>query len=227
MNPDLHSDTQTVYQGQFGSYMITEADRLGVVIYRISLMIAAFCFALGSGLVLWQAESEIVLESLTWVYATFWLALGISLLTIHIYLSILHRSLQLFWLIGGIASGIVAWQSPEPLALTIYHNPATLFGIGFVFVALTGIYFKEAFCFNRMETKLLTLLVPLLILGYIGGIWSVMNQKFLLFFWAIQFVIFAARKGFQEIPSDIGDKSVFEYLKNRQTSDQNLTDHSM
>ncbi|MGL5080613.1 MAG: DUF2301 domain-containing membrane protein [Microcoleaceae cyanobacterium] len=227
MSQDLQANPQKVYHGQFGEYIITEADRVGVIVYRISLMIAAFCFALGSGLVLWQSENGVILDNLTWIYATFWLALGVSLLTIHIYLAVLHRSLQLFWLVGGIASGIVAWQYPEPLALTVYHNPTTLFGIGFVFVGLTGIYFKEAFCFNRMETKLLTLLVPLFLLGYIGGIWSVMNQKFLLFFWAIQFVIFAARKGFQEIPSDIGDKSVFEYLKNRQTSDQNLTDHSV
>ncbi|NJK38106.1 MAG: DUF2301 domain-containing membrane protein [Oscillatoriales cyanobacterium RM1_1_9] len=207
-----------VYQGQFGEYVIDSEDRTGVLIYRVGLMIGALCFALGSGLVLWQGENPTVLHSLTWIYGVFWLALGVSLFTIHIYLSVLHRTLQLFWLAGGIASAIVAWQYPEPLALSIYHHPTTLVGVGFVFAALTGIYFKEAFCFNRMETKLLTPLVPIFLLGHIAGIWSVMNQKFLLFFWAIQFVIFAIRKGFQAIPADVGDKSVFEYLKRNTAS---------
>ncbi|MEB3279057.1 MAG: DUF2301 domain-containing membrane protein [Lyngbya sp.] len=212
MTQQLHSLQPEVYQGQFGEYTITDSDRIGVIIYRTGLMIAALCFAVATGLVLWQGNNPLVLQALTPLYFGFWLALGVSLFTIHIYLVILHRVLQLFWLIGGVASVIVAFQSPEPLALTVYHQPLTLLGIGFSFAALTGIYFKEAFCFNRIETKLLTPLVPLLLLGFMVGIWSVMNQKFLLFFWAIQFMIFALRKPFQEIPSDIGDKSVFDYL---------------
>ena len=212
MTQQLHSLQPEVYQGQFGEYTITDGDRIGVMIYRTGLMIAALCFAVGTGLVLWQGNHPLVLQALTPLYFCFWLALGVSLFTIHIYLAILHRLLQLFWLIGGVASIIVAFQSPEPLALTVYHQPLTLLGIGFTFAAITGIYFKEAFCFNRMETKLLTPLVPLLLLGFMVGIWSVMNLKFLLFFWAIQFMVFALRKAFQAIPPDIGDKSVFDYL---------------
>jgi uncharacterized integral membrane protein len=208
-----HSSQPETYQGQFGEYTITDDDRRGVLIYRGSLAIAALFFAVGTGLVLWQGDNPTVLQVLTPLYGGFWLALGVSLFTIHIYSTILHRLLQLFWAIGGAASLAVAFQSPEPFALAVYDHPYTLFGVGFTFVALTGIYFKEAFCFNRMETKLLTPLVPLLLLGYIVGIWSVLNQKFLLFFWGIQFGIFALRKCFQNIPSDIGDKSVFDYLQ--------------
>ncbi|ERT04785.1 hypothetical protein M595_5256 [Lyngbya aestuarii BL J] len=216
MTQQLHSLQPQVYQGQFGEYTITDSDRIGVMIYRTGLMIAALCFAVGTGLVLWQSNNPLVLQALTPLYFCFWFALGVSLFTIHIYLAILHRVLQLFWLIGGIASVILAFQSPEPLALTVYNQPLSLLGIGFSFAAITGIYFKEAFCFNRIETKLLTPLVPLLLLGFMVGIWSVMNLKFLLFFWAIQFVIFAVRKTFQDIPADIGDKSVFDYLHAQQ-----------
>ena len=218
MTQQLHSSKPEVYQGQFGEFSITDSDRLGVIIYRTGLMIAALCFAVGTGLVLWQPNNPIVLQSLTFLYFGFWLALGISLFTIHIYLAILHRLLQLFWLIGGIASAVIAFGDSEPLALSIYHHPYTLIGVGFSFAALTGIYFKEAFCFNRLETKLLTPLVPLLLLGHMVGIWSVMNQKFLLFFWAIQFGIFAIRKAVQAIPPDIGDKSVFEYLHTQRSA---------
>lgn len=212
MTQTVSTSQPQTYQGQFGEYTITDSDRQGVLVYRVSLAIGALCFGIGTALVIWDSHNPIVLQLLTPIYLVFWLALGVSLFTIHIYLIILHRFLQFCWLIGGIATLVVAIADPQPLAVTVYNQPYTLFGVGFTFVALTGIYFKEAFCFNRIETKLLTPLVPLLLLGYMAGVWTVNNQKFLLFFWAIQFGIFALRKCFQTIPSDIGDKSVFDYL---------------
>lgn len=218
MSKPQSSFESITYQGQFGDYTITEGDRKGVIIYRSGLMVAALCFAIGTGLILFQAENPLILQALTLLYGCFWLSLGVSLWTIHIYLIPLHRLLQLFWLIGGISSLVFALTSNEPLALTIYNHPYTILGVGFTFAALTGIYFKEAFCFNRMETKLLTPLVPLLLLGFIAGFWSVDAQKILLFFWAIQFVVFAGRKLFQAIPDDIGDKSVFDYLHQQRSA---------
>ena len=89
-------------------------------------------------------------------------------------------------------------------------------GVGFIFAALTGIYFKEAFCFNRLETKILTLLVPSLLLGHLLGLLPLNVEKVLLGLWAVLFSIFALGKTLQAIPLDIGVKSVFEYLKQKQ-----------
>lgn len=211
----LKSPELEVYQGQFGEFTITDGDRTGVIVYRTGLAVAALCFAIGTTLVLQQGNNQTALQAITPIFACFWLALGVSLATIHIYLIALHRVLQLFWAIGGIAALVVATQSSEPLALAVYDNPATLWGIGFTFAALNGIFFKEAFCFNRLETKFLTPAVPLLILGHIFGLLSPDKEQFLLGVWAILFIIFAVRKFFQAIPQDIGDKSVFEYLKNK------------
>jgi uncharacterized integral membrane protein len=86
-------------------------------------------------------------------------------------------------------------------------------GIGFTFAALTGIYFKEAFCFNRFETKFLTPLVPMLLLGHLAGVLPTAWEQVLLGIWAVLFMVFALRKVVQPIPADIGDKSVFAYLK--------------
>ncbi|PSB15819.1 hypothetical protein C7B76_12870 [filamentous cyanobacterium CCP2] len=202
-----------VYQGQFGEFTITPTDRQGVLIYRAGLMVAALCFAIGSTLVLWQGATPFVSVVLTVLYSGFMLALAVSLLTIHIYLAPLHRALQGFWLIGAVSSVIVGHGSPEPFALTVYHHPATILGIGFGFAALTGIFFKEAFCFDRLETKLLTPLVPTLLLGHLLGILPVVAERGLLAAWAVLFMVFALRKAFQAIPPDIGDKSVFAYLK--------------
>jgi uncharacterized integral membrane protein len=204
-----------IYQGQFGEFTITQSDRAGVLIYRAGLGVAALCFAIGATLVLQQGGNPIAMQAVTPVFACFWIALGVSLATIHIYMIALHRALQVFWAIGGAAALFVAVQSSEPLALAVYEHPATLWGIGFTFAALNGIYFKEAFCFNRLETKFLTPGVPLLILGHIFGFLSAENEQFLLAIWAALFIIFAVRKFFQPMPQDIGDKSVFEYLKHQ------------
>ena len=201
-----------MYQGQFGEFTITQSDRRGVVIYRAGLMVAALSFAIATGLVLWQGNNPAVVASLTGLYALFCIALGVSLVMIHIYLEVLHRALQVFWGIGAIAAIVLAVRFEAPLALTVYQHPLTLLGIGFTFAALTGIFFKEAFCFNRLETKLLTPLIPLVLLGHLTGLLPGAIAQSLLAIWAVLFLIFALRKAFQPIPSDIGDKSVFDYL---------------
>lgn len=200
-----------VYKGQFGEFTINDSDRTGVIIYRSGLMVAALCFAIGSGLVLFNIQSTLLL--LTVLYAVFSIALGVSLVTIHIYMVELHRLLQIFWIVGSVAAIAIALSNGEPLAMTIYTQPLTILGVGFTFAALTGIYFKEAFCFNRLETKLLTPIVPLLLLGHLTGILPLDVERILLGSWAAFFVVFALRKVIQAIPPDIGDKSVFDYLE--------------
>uniref|UniRef100_UPI00286DF6E8 DUF2301 domain-containing membrane protein n=1 Tax=Chamaesiphon sp. VAR_69_metabat_338 TaxID=2964704 RepID=UPI00286DF6E8 len=88
----------------------------------------------------------------------------------------------------------------------------TILGVGFIFAALTGIFFKEAFCFDRLETKLLVFIVPLLLLGHLTQLLPKAAEPILLAVWAGLFLVFAIRKVIQQIPPDIGDKSVFEYL---------------
>ncbi len=206
----------TVYQGQFGEFTITGGDRQGVILYRSGLTVAALCLAIATTLILWPHHPPDLLSWITPLYFLFCLALGVSLLTIHIYLIILHRLLQVFLLIGAISALLLTLNHPQPLAFTVYHHPITLLGIGFTFAALTGIYFKEAFCFNRLETKLLTPLVPLLLLGVLCGFLPLLAQEILLVTWSILFLIFVGRKLIQPIPPDIGDKSVFNYLKQQQ-----------
>ncbi|HLO50709.1 MAG TPA: DUF2301 domain-containing membrane protein [Kamptonema sp.] len=212
MTQVLDSLEPEVYQGQFGEFTITQSDRTGVIVYRSGLIAAAFCFAIATILILWQGDNPTIQQALTPLYVCFSLALGVSLATIHIYMILLHRLLQIFWGIGGIAALTLTIQHSEPLALTVYNHPNTLWSIGFTFAALTGIYFKEAFCFNRLETKFLTPVVPFLILGHIWNFLSVNKEQFLLAVWAVLFVVFALRKVWQPIPQDIGDKSVFDYL---------------
>lgn len=213
-----YSEASEVYQGQFGEFTITKEDRDGVIVYRSALAVAALCFAIGTGAVLWQGNDPTVLTALTFLYAGFCIALGVGLVTIHIYLAPLHRTLQIFWAIGCATAVAIAIQSSEPLAVTVYTYPISLVGIGCTFAALTGIFFKEAFCFDRLETKLLTPLVPFLLLGHWSGGLPILWEKVLLGAWAGLFLVFALRKVVQPIPPDIGDKTVFAYLREKRAT---------
>jgi uncharacterized integral membrane protein len=146
------------------------------------------------------------------------MGLGVSLQTIHIYLKPLHNTLKIFWLIGTISTIIFAVKSQESLVIFIKNQPLSLLGIGFIFASLTGIFIKEAFCFNRIEAKILSVIIPSSLLGYIIGIFPLQLEQILLTIWGILFLVFLMGKSIQEIPPDIGDKSVFEYLKNKKNN---------
>ncbi|MBJ7899779.1 MAG: hypothetical protein GC158_07640 [Cyanobacteria bacterium RI_101] len=207
-------DASVVYQGQFGPFTLDKQDYQEVILYRAGLGLAALSFLFGAGLTLTLGPSPVLTQILTALYWSFLAGLGLSLWMIHIYLRPLHRLLQVFWLVGVMTSlALSLTVGPFSLLSFSYSHPWTLWGLGFSFAALTGIFFKEAFCFNRLETKFLTPLVPSLLLGHLAGLWTPGVEKGLLALWAALFAIFALRKVLQAIPPDIGDKSVFIYLR--------------
>jgi uncharacterized integral membrane protein len=208
----MNTTMSPIYQGQFGEFTITDADRREVILYRTGLAVSGLSFAIGVGLMLGIGNDPLVLQLLTPLFMLFSAGLGLSLWTIHIYFKVLHRVLQLFWLIGSISAVVFTVYSAEPLAVFVYQQPLSILGIGFVFAALTGIFFKEGFCFGRLETKLLTPLLPILLLGHLFAVLPVAIEKTLLITWAGLFLVFVFRKAIQAIPPDIGDKSVFAHL---------------
>ena len=212
-------ETDEVYEGQFSPFTITRRDRLEVAVYRGALTVAALAFALGSGLALWSPTPMHLGITIPALFAIFCTAMGISLWTIHIYLKPLHRALQILWAVGCLTALWVAATQSTPLPLVLYQPFAPeLVGVGLIFVALTGLFVKEAFCFNHWETKVLTFLVPLLLLSHwLGGLPQIFEQA-LLGSWALLFVWFAVHKDVQPIPPDIGDKSVFVYLAQQKSA---------
>jgi uncharacterized integral membrane protein len=214
----MNTTMSPVYQGQFGEFTITDSDRREVILYRTGLAIAGLSFAIGVALILGIGNDPLVLKLLTPLFMLFSAGLGLSLWTIHIYFKVLHRVLQLFWLIGSISAVVFAVYSAEPLAVFVYQQPFSILGVGFMFAALTGIFFKEGFCFGRLETKLLTPLLPVLLLGHMFSFLPVSIEQVMLVAWAGLFLVFAFRKAIQAIPPDIGDKSVFEHLAQQKIS---------
>jgi uncharacterized integral membrane protein len=214
----MNTTMSPVYQGQFGEFTITNSDRREVILYRTGLAIAGLSLAIGVGLILGIGNDPLVLKLLTPLFMLFSAGLGLSLWTIHIYFKVLHRVLQLFWIIGSISAVVFTVYSAEPLAIFVYQQPFSILGVGFVFAALTGIFFKEGFCFGRLETKLLTPLLPVLLLGHMFSFLPVSIEQAMLVAWAGLFLVFAFRKAIQAIPPDIGDKSVFAHLAQQKIS---------
>ena len=87
-----------------------------------------------------------------------------------------------------------------------------LLAVGPMFAALTGIGFKEFFCFRRPEAVGLTLLLPVALLGRILGLIGNGACWFLVLFAGLLLVVLAVRKFGMEAAADVGDKSVFAYL---------------
>ena len=196
------------FEGVYGSYTITAADREEVRRYRIALLVAGLAMSLG--LLHWWRFGG------TWAWI--WVvpmatALGLALQWIHIYLRPLHRTLQLFWLLGCLGwAGLLLSAGPSTALLTLQDQPLWILAIGPLFAAMAGIGFKEFFCFQRPEAIGLTLLLPLGLMGRLAGLINIATASVLLSTAALLLVLLALRKFGMEAAADIGDKSVFAYL---------------
>jgi uncharacterized integral membrane protein len=139
--------------------------------------------------------------------------LGLALRWIHIYLKPLHRALQLFWLAGcGGLVALAVWLTPGAMVSEAWSRPLAILAIGPFFAALTGIGFKEFFCFRRPEAIGVTLLLPLALLGRLTGLLPVPSSLALLTLQALLLLVLCLRKFPMPAAADVGDKSVFAHL---------------
>ena len=198
-------------QGVFGTYHITAADRREVMAYRVSVLMLAVA-QLGC-LVQWAWAGS------TWIGPWFVLmavALGLALHWIHIYLRPLHQALWLFWFLGiGGGIALLYQAGPAGMGSTLLAQPFWIMAIGPYFAALTGLGFKEFFCFRRLEAVGVTLLVPLLLLLALLGVVPLAQQGPFWFLEAVLLLVMAVGKFRLDPAADIGDKSVFQELEHR------------
>ena len=198
-----------VFEGAFGTYTITAEDRREVLAYRLALTSVAL------------AQLALALQWQQWGSRALWpwlvvmaVGLGLALRWIHIYLRPLHRALQLFWLAGCVGFvALAAWLSPQAMVAEAWRRPLAILAVGPFFAALTGIGFKEFFCFRRPEAIGVTLLLPLALLGRLSGLLSVPTTLGLLTVQAALLLVLCLRKFPMAAAADVGDKSVFLHLE--------------
>ncbi len=202
-----------IFNGVYGQYTINNQDKQEVQLYRLSLL---FC-SIASCLCL--AQWIFIGPSYAWIWLILMsIGLGSSLKWIHIYLVPLHKALQILWGVGftGIIILLIKVGSVNLLS-TIANKPIWLIAIGPIFASLTGLGFKEFFCFRRPEAIGLTLFIPIALLGHISTFLGREIVMSLLIISSLLLVILALRKLGNDAAADIGDKSIFEYLANKET----------
>ncbi len=206
-----HNFEEPKFQGMYGPYTITYEDQVEVQRYRLAVLICALSFStcLGQWLLIGSTWS--------WVWLVVMAAsLGMALKWIHIYLRPLHRALQIFWALGSIGLIVLGINvGTDKILSSLGTDHLAIILIGPLFAALTGLGFKEFFCFRRLEAIGLTLLVPLALLGYLTGLIGKVSAIFLLSLSAIFLLVLAIRKFGMDASDDIGDKSVFQYLESQ------------
>ena len=196
-------------EGVYGPFRITDRDRREVRAYRLSLLTAAIAQA--ALLLQWQLLGG---EGLWPWLLPLAAGIGLALRWIHIYLRPLHRALQLFWLLGCLGLGLLAWQvGPAAMAPTLVAEGRWIWAVGPLFAALAGIGFKEFFCFRRPEAIGVTMLLPLALLGQLTGLLPPLLVGRLLALEAGLLLVLCLRKFPMATAADVGDKSVFAFLE--------------
>ncbi len=202
------------FEGVYGPYSITRTDELEVQRYRLALLLCGLTFSAGLG------QWLIIGPSWAWIWLLpMSIGLGLALHWIHIYLRPLHQALQLLWALGCLGAVLIALiVGTDTMLSTINAEPVWTLAIGPLFAALTGVGFKEFFCFGRPEAIGLTLLIPIALLGHLSGLMGGEVVMALLASAALLLLVLALRKFGMDAAADVGDKSVFTYLSNQQAN---------
>lgn len=198
-----------VFEGVYGPFSIDAKDRREVLAYRLALLLAAV--AQLAMLAQWHWLGA----SLLWPWLLLLaLGIGLALQWIHIYLRPLHLALRVLWLAGCLGALLLAWQSgPSAMATALAERRLWLLAIGPLFAALAGIGFKEFFCFRRPEAIGVTLLLPVALLGYLGGVLGGGLTLQMLALESALLLVLCLRKLPMPAAADVGDKSVFAHLE--------------
>ncbi len=196
------------FEGIYGHYVITQTDRLEVKRYRFAVLFCGVSFFCG------LAHWVLLGAEFAWIWLVLLtINLGLALQWIHIYVRPLHNALKVFWAIGCIGLLVLGInQGINNVLPAIAKEPLLTIAIGPLFAAITGLGFKEFFCFRRPEAIGLTLFVPIAVLGHLSQLLNANTVLIMLTTSSLLLLILATRKFGMDASSDIGDKSVFQYL---------------
>ena len=198
-------------KGVYGDFIVTPKDKKEVLFYRLSILSCGLFFSLG--LVQWITNGS----SQIWIYfAGLAISLGLILKWIHIYLRPLHQALIILWALGCIGLLILLYHfGVTNLIYGLRENPKSILLVGPLFASLTGIGFKEFFCFRRIEAIGITIFIPIALIGYLT---ELANESFTFATLVVSSLLLLSmgiRKFNLPAEADIGDKSVFDYLESQ------------
>ena len=198
-------------KGAYGDFIVTSNDKKEVLFYRLSILSCGLFFLIG--IAQWFFSGS----NLVWIWLLcMTISIGLSLKWIHIYLRPLHQTLTILWVLGCIGLIILSYHfGIKNLMYGFRENPKSILLIGPLFASLTGIGFKEFFCFRRLEAIGITIFIPISLTGYLT---ELANESFTfttLVVSSLLLLLMGIRKFNLPAEADIGDKSVFDYLESQ------------
>lgn len=200
------------FSGTYGPWYLTAADATGVRAYRGGLTACAGAVAAGVAASAAHVSSPALNDALYVVGAS---GFGLALATIHIYMVPLHNMLKVLFG-AGVSAAVIGWAAGGfdggGIVGGMLERREVLFFAGLQFVAMTGLFFKEAVCFGRKEAVALMFLVPALSGGHFLGLWAPDVEGGGAAVFAVAFAYFCFAKWRQEVMDDLGDKSVFDHI---------------
>jgi len=207
-----------VFEGQFGAWRVEKEDEDEVFAYRLGLNVCAASFGLLIPASLLAPASlpgrDAVLNA---AYTVGSLGFGTSLYFIHIYITPAKRFLQGLFLAGALGSLFVLSRDGfGSVPGYVVEHPGSVWFVGPLFASITGVGFKEGVCYQKREAFALAALTPLLLLTHLTrafGENSPAVEAGLCSIWSATFLSFALSKWSQPVHEDIGDKSVFTFMK--------------
>ena len=198
-------------KGVYGDFIVTTSDKKEVLFYRLSILFCGLFFSIGIAQWFTNGSNQI------WIWLLgMTISMGLSLKWIHIYLRPLHRTLTTFWVLGCIGFLVLSYHfGVTNLMHGIRENPKSILLIGPLFASLSGIGFKEFFCFRRIEAIGITIFIPIALTGYLTELANGSFTFAMLLVSSLLLLILGIRKFNLPAEADIGDKSVFDFLESQ------------
>ena len=192
---------------------LTREDKITVVLYRIGIVLSAVIIACLASVLKTASEpsgSVRIGPSADILAYGLYLAVGMSVFFIHLYIGRFKVYLKNLYLLGLGCLAALLFIGKGSLSGGLGHGSyGTL-----LLLPLSGclgfVTAKEAFCFRLIEGYLLAVLMPLYLLLVAGGILTGRSVSFGLILIAALLVVFTLRKVFQPLAYDIGDKSAYQ-----------------
>jgi uncharacterized integral membrane protein len=189
---------------------LTVKDRVTVVLYRLGIALSAVIIAIAAYVLLSPMRYQ---ESIALRFNVFlvvlYVAVGLSVFFIHLYVSAYHRLLKrLYYIALASLVGLFVLGRGDVLSVVADKHYGAI-----LLIPLSGclgfITAKEAFCFKLTEGYLIAFSMPLYLVFIATGGMSLKGASYGLVLIALMLVIFTLRKVFMPIHYDIGDKSAY------------------
>ncbi|MGO9014950.1 MAG: DUF2301 domain-containing membrane protein [Dissulfurispiraceae bacterium] len=191
---------------------LTPGDKISVILYRAGIVLSTLFILAGA---FFSSNASRYQEYISYAFLTnvllikLYVAVGISVFFIHLYVGKFHRALKklyyiavisliLLFIIGrGDVLGVLVSKTYGPILLLPLSGC-----LGFITV-------KEAFCFRLIEGYLLALTMPVYLVVLAGRGLTAKGVSYGLILIAAMLVVFTLRKVFMPLHYDIGDKSAY------------------